>query len=91
MNSIELDPANARRIDPMTRRASRYPFEHASPAVYAQSIEMPDNISRDDLFEMPDNISRDDLLHKIMVVICTLSIAGAVGIAIVEIWLRRVA
>jgi len=77
MNSIELDPANARRIDPMTRRASRYPFEHASPAVYAQSIEMP------------DNISRGDLLHKIMVVICTLSIAGAVGIAIVEIWLRR--
>ena len=77
MNSIELDPANARRIDPLTRRASRYPFEHASPAVYAQSIEMP------------DNISRGDLLHKIMVVICTLSIAGAVGIAIVEIWLRR--
>jgi hypothetical protein len=71
------------RFDHMTRRAARYPFEHATPADYAKSVEGP----------IPGDVSimRHDLLYWIMLTICVSSIVGAVGIAIVEIWLRRVA
>jgi len=84
----------SQRTDPLTRVAARFPHEHATPADYAKSREGHVEIDVQPAPDWPvytETPLRNDLLRQIMWVVCILSLLGSVGIAFVEIVLRRVA
>jgi hypothetical protein len=74
------DPIQARRTDPLTRLSARYPHESASPADYARAVEGPLG---------PTLAPVRGWLHWLAVAVCAVCLAGAIGIFIAEVVIRR--